>query len=261
MRVLTVLFVFAGIGAGCSKPPAVSPLATAQPDTTASLLEPLRPGVWLHEAYREVDGFGRVRSNGLVVASGGEALLVNTAWGADPDAATSEVLRATEAAGLRVRRAVVTHYHNDSVAGVGALRQARIPTYATAHTARLMADAWGAPDSLLAAGDAWTLGYGDETVEVFYAGPGHTADNVVVYVPAARVLFGGCLIRPGESDNLGNTADGDLDRWDETVARVKARYGDRVEVVVPTHGAPGGPELLDHTIALVEAHRNRTTGR
>jgi hypothetical protein len=33
------------------------------------------------------------------------------------------------------------------------------------------------------------------------------------------------------------------------VAKVKARYPD-ARVVVPSHGVPGGAELLDHTIAL-----------
>lgn len=231
--------------------------------SVSASLEPLRPGVWLHESYRDVEGFGRVLSNGLVVASGSEVLLVNTAWGEDPEASTDAIVRAaTRAAGAPVRRAVVTHYHDDSVAGIASLRRSGIPAYATGLTADLMEEeGWGRPDSLFAeGGDGWTLSYGGREAEVFYAGPGHTADNVVVYVPAARVLFGGCLIRPGDSESLGNTSDADIEEWAESVARVRARYRGRVDVVVPTHGAPGGPELLDHTIRLVEEYRERPIG-
>ncbi len=252
--VLTVLL------AGCiSTSPAEQPATPSEPT-----LERLRPGVWVHASLREVDGFGTVLSNGLVVAAAGEALLINTAWGEDPDASTEAVLAETaQRAGATVRRAVFTHYHDDSIAGIEALRQAGIPAYATTQTADLMAaEGWARPDSLLASaeGDAWTLHYGGREVEVFFAGPGHTTDNVVVYVPDARVLYGGCLIRPGESESPGNTSDADVDAWAETVARVRSRYAGRVDVVVPTHGAPGGPELLDHTIRLIETYRARPAG-
>lgn len=234
---------------------AASPLAT---------LAPLRDGVWLHTTEREVRGFGRVVSNGLVVVDGADALLVNTGWGPDADASTDAILGdVTVRTGARVRRAVVSHHHDDSVGGVGALRRAGIPMIGTTRIAELMdAAGRGRPDSVLAgeAGTAWTVRYGDREAEVFFPGAGHTADNVVVYVPEARVLFGGCLIRPGEDDTLGNTADASVDEWAESVARVRERYRGRVDIVVPTHGAPAGPELLDHTIRLVVESRNRPLG-
>ncbi|GAB5534205.1 MAG: CphA family subclass B2 metallo-beta-lactamase [Rubricoccaceae bacterium] len=216
----------------------------------------------MHSTVREVNGFGTVLSNGLVVASGDEALLVDAGWGEDPQEDTRRILAETQqTSGATVRRAVFSHHHADSVEGINALRQTGIPTFASSMTAELMdASGWGRPDSLLGDGDVWTFGYGDRQLEVFYAGPGHTVDNVVVFVPSARVLYTGCLVRPGESGSLGNTADADIDEWAESVARVRERYRGRVDIVVPSHGAPGGPELLDHTIELVEAHRGRPVG-
>ena len=232
-------------------------------------VEALTPEVWVHTSYRDLEGFGRVRSNGLVVASGRDALLVDAAWGDDPGRATAALLtRLRVLWGAEVRSAVFSHHHDDSVGGVGALRRAGVPTVATSRTADLMdADGWGRPDSVLESlprtrsggADAWTLRLGGIEVEVFDAGPGHTADNVVVYVPHARVLYGGCLVRPGDATSLGNTADADLERWAASVARVRERYPG-LEVVVPSHGPPGGPELLDHTVALVESHRARAGG-
>lgn len=263
---LVALFV-----AGChSTHPAASPPEAG--NAPLATLTPLRDGVWLHTTEREVGGFGRVFANGLVVVDGGDALLVNTGWDADADASTDAIVREVAArTGARVRRAVASHHHDDSVGGIGALRRAGIPVVGTALMADLMdADGWGRPDSVLtadpsagsgqAAGTAWTVRYGGRAAEVFFPGAGHTADNVVVFFPEARVLFGGCLIRPGEDDTLGYTGDASVDAWAESVARVRERYRGRVDVVVPTHGAPAGPELLDHTIRLVETHRNRPLG-
>lgn len=48
------------------------------------------------------------------------------------------------------------------------------------------------------------LTYGPSSLEVFYPGPGHTPDNSVVYLPAHKLLYGGCFIKSKESVSLGN---------------------------------------------------------
>ncbi|MGB3544366.1 subclass B1 metallo-beta-lactamase [Rubrivirga sp.] len=263
MRAVLALVVLSCSGCvATSEPVAPEPIPGLE-------VEALTPTVWVHTTARDVEGFGRVLSNGLVVASGSDALLVDTAWGDDPEQATASLLAELRLLwGAGVRRAVVSHHHDDSVGGVPTLRRAGIPIVATSRTAdRMEAEGWPRPDFLLEGGDAWTLRIGDPgsgpgqvlEVEVFDAGSGHTVDNVVVYVPSAGILYGGCLIRPGGSTSLGNTADADLERWAESVARVRDRYPD-LEVVVPSHGPPGGPELLDQTISLVESHRGRPVG-
>ncbi|MHA7872001.1 MAG: MBL fold metallo-hydrolase, partial [Hyphococcus sp.] len=90
---------------------------------------------------------------------------------------------------------------------------------------------------------------------VFHPGPGHTRDNIVVYYEPAKVLFGGCLIRPDGSTNLGNTADGDVGNWANAVRNVAKQFPD-AEIVIPSHGPMGRRALLDHTIALAEAARD-----
>ncbi len=94
-----------------------------------------------------------------------------------------------------------------------------------------------------------TLGIGE--MEVFYPGPAHTRDNLVVWLPDLKLLFGTCAIRPGTSSSLGNTADADLSEWPRSIQRVKDRFAG-VELVVPSHGRVGSHELLDHTIGLFE---------
>jgi metallo-beta-lactamase class B len=254
LSLLLVVFVFSGCSIDRARDHATG---IVESDLTPEMSE-VSPGVWMHTTYRHVEGFGDVRSNGLVVVSEDEAVLVDAAWSEDPDGSTRALLDfVRERTGADVARAVVTHFHNDSVEGIGILESRQIPTYATLITTELLGPSGGAiPDSVLAPGDpaVWRLPVGSHEIEVYYAGPGHTVDNVVVYVPHAGVLYGGCLIRPGESESLGNTADADLARWDETVSLVRERYAGRLDAVVPSHGAPGGPELLDHTIRLVRAH-------
>lgn len=221
--------------------PAPAPLVT---------LRDLGDGVWLHTSTHRVEGYGLVPSHGLLVASAGGLLLVDTAWGVDETRALFDAARARF--GRLPTAAVVTHAHDDRVGGLAVLRAAGVPVYATADTAaRVAAQGGGALDGVLATPtDRRVLG-GVE-VEVFAPGPAHTPDNVVVWLPAQGLLFGGCMVRPAGARSLGNLADADLASWPSSALRVAARYG-AARVVVPSHGEPGDTSLLAHTADLAHA--------
>jgi glyoxylase-like metal-dependent hydrolase (beta-lactamase superfamily II) len=76
-------------------------------------------------------------------------------------------------------------------------------------------------------------------------------DNIVVYFPGHKLLFGGCLVRANTAEGLGYVIDSDLDNWDDAVKAVAKRFAD-ADVVVPGHGEPGGRGLLSHTLTLLD---------
>lgn len=217
-------------------------------------LHKIRDGVWAHVATQEMGGIV-YPSNGLVVLDGNGLFLVDTAWGGENTAA---LLSAIEThIGLPVRRSVSTHFHDDRVEGVDVLRAADVETYATPLTRRL-AEAEGneVPDFILdglaEAGTAVQFG----PVEVFFPGVGHTPDNLVIYVPEARVLLGGCAVFESSRQLPGYLGDADVAAWPKSLRRVRARYPD-AEILLPGHGVPGGLELLDHTITVIGSHSER----
>ena len=58
-------------------------------------------------------------------------------------------------------------------------------------------------------------------VELFYPGAAHSTDNLVVYVPSANVLYGGCAVHELSSTSAGNVADADLAEWPTSVERIQ----------------------------------------
>lgn len=88
--------------------------------------------------------------------------------------------------------------------------------------------------------------FSGEIVEVYFPGPAHSPDNVVVYFPKQKLLFGGCMIKP---KSLGYLGAADVKAWPES-ARNLRRF--EVKTVVPGHGNWGGPELIDKTIEVAE---------
>lgn len=214
--------------------------------------EPLAPHVWLHLSTFEIAPWGEVPSYGLVVVRGDTALLIDTAW---TDAQTEQILRwAEENLGAPIRAAVFTHAHRDKMGGVGALRARGVATYAASDSNALAAERGVTPAEHALAFGPDGLSHELAPALVFDPGPGHTADNIVIALPEAGVLFGGCLIRPADATDLGNTADADIDHWDDAVEAVASRFPD-LPIVVPSHGRPGGRELLAHTAKLVREHR------
>jgi metallo-beta-lactamase class B VIM len=212
-------------------------------------LKELRPGIWLHTSYYVFPDGSRTPSNGLVVRDGNGLLLIDSAWGEIQSVHLLEQIQKT--IGLPVRRALITHAHGDRLSGADVFRSRGIPVFAHPLTIRLAA-ASGIPipsDSLTgltAPGSVVRLG----NVEVFYPGPAHAPDNIMVWVPEQRVLFGGCAVRAASATTLGNVAHADTTAWPASIRRVVARYP-QAALVVPGHGESGGPALLTHTLELL----------
>lgn len=91
-----------------------------------------------------------------------------------------------------------------------------------------------------------TFDFSGEKVELYFPGHAHSPDNVVVYFPKQKLLFGGCMIKP---EWLGYLGDAKIEAWPES-ARKLQRFD--VKTVVPGHGPWGGAELIAKTINVAE---------
>jgi glyoxylase-like metal-dependent hydrolase (beta-lactamase superfamily II) len=210
----------------------------------------LAEDILLHTSWKLLADGTPFPSSGLIVKGEDSALLIDTTWPSEEMPALLD--RVVELTGGLPHRLVCTHAHDDRMSGVEIARQHGIPSLAhelTQSDAKLrhlpaVDRTWS--------GETHTLELGGRVVELFYPGPAHTRDNVVAFIPDAGVLFGGCMFR-AVTGGIGNTADADLSAYAGSVRKVIGRYGARVGHVVPGHGKPGGPELLEHTLSLAVA--------
>lgn len=265
-RKLRLLLIAAVALTSCAVMPSTR-LKTAEEKTLPEpSLEKIADGVWIHKSYENIEPWGAILSQGLVVKTNEGVFLIDTAWN---DADTDKILALIEAImGELPKAAIVTHAHQDKMGGMQTLHDAGVHTWAHALTNEdaVLRRLGQADSTLFDVSKRWSTqidlflsspkpGQAREKkdgVIVHYPGAGHTRDNIVVYYEPAKILFGGCLIRPGKSNNLGNTADADIAHWADSVRTVAAEFPD-AEIVIPSHGPKGGRELLDHTIALADA--------
>jgi len=188
---------------------------------------------------------GKFACNGMVLVNDGEAMVLDTPVS---DSLSVLLIQWIETQlKCRVKGVVVHHFHEDCLGGLAAFHERHIPSFASQMTIDL---AWekGLVLPQFEFESDMELSLGENKIQLFYLGAGHTDDNIVSYFPQDKLLFGGCLIK-SMGANKGNVADADPNHWAKSVARVRKQF-DAAAIVIPGHGTKGGTELLDYTIQL-----------
>lgn len=206
----------------------------------------IKETVWIHKSFGNFLG-KTYESNGLVVLSSRGVVVIDTPW---TESQTEELFDGIKTKFQKeILFLIVTHAHDDRMAGVTQFQNRNIPVYSTFLTAKLAKEkGLGKTNPIL---DLQTrVSAGNVSVEVFDPGHGHSPDNIVVWLPNTHILFGGCLVKAIDATDLGNVKDANLLEWENAVKRVLSRYPD-AEVVVPGHGNWGKLDLLRHTIRLL----------
>jgi len=230
----------------------VSPQEAAQSaaaEANPILLQKIADGVWVHTSTYSFPGGNIVPSNGLVVEDGEGLILVDTAWG---ELATQALLDKLEAeTGKKVTKLIITHHHHDRLAGVDLLERRGVSVFTHPDTPGLSAaKATAIPDTSVAALKEPGSRTKSGPVEIAYPGPGHAHENLIVYVPDAKVLFGGCFIRGHDQSGLGNLADANIKAWPKSLNWTKQTYSG-ASLVVPGHGQGADLRLIDKTLAML----------
>ncbi len=205
----------------------------------------LADGLWQHVCRVTSNGV-TFTCNGMVAARGGEVLIADTPWNDDQTARLLDW--ATEKVG-EVRCLIATHSHPDNMGGIDVVHARGIATYGLELTAELARKDGHAPPRNTFR-DRLDLELGGEKVEVHFLGGGHTRDNIVVWLPERKVLFGGCLVKSRDARTLGFTGDADLEAWPGTLEKLKAQFPE-ARLIIPGHGEPGGMELVENSLRLL----------
>lgn len=203
--------------------------------------------------YRYICNNGQIPSNGLVYVDSNEAVMIDAPQGNGvTDSLMSWIEHSLKATLTGV---IITHWHEqDRMGGLAAVNNKGITSYSQQQTIDI-AKSKKLPVPQIGFTDSITLMAGNRCIECIYPGKGHTADNIVVWFPEERVLFGGCLVKDMNAKDLGYTADADLKLWPAAIHHVLRMYP-QARIVVPGHNDYGSKRLLMHTMDLLKAQRS-----
>ncbi len=211
---------------------------------------PVAPRVWMVQGVSALGSSANRNfiSNAAFVVTDDEVVVVDALGSpALAEELLAEIRRVTP---LPVRHVIVTHYHADHVYGLqvfqarGAkvIAHTRGQAYLNSDTARLRLEAsreelfpWIDEKTLLVGADRWldgpvTLTLGGTRFEISHAGPAHTPEDLVVWLPDARVLLAGDIVFRGRIPFVGLADSG---AWVQALDRLLAYDA---QLIVPGHG-------------------------
>lgn len=216
-------------------------------------LIPLQDSIYVHLTWHHHDDFGRFPSNGLIVIRGGQALMIDTPVDNDKTGRLTRYLK--DSMSVAVTKLIIGHFHDDCMGGLEYLQSIGVESIANSMTIEICRET-GLPVPSTPFSDTMTFDFNGEPIHCRYFGAGHSSDNITVWLPKRKILFGGCLVKSVDSRGLGNLSDAVVADWDFTIHRIIQEYP-VIKTVIPGHGDFGGPELLTHTIILVENEKSR----
>jgi metallo-beta-lactamase class B len=210
----------------------------------------LSENAYIHVSVSEMAGFGKVSSNGLIFVDGNEAFLFDTPV---TNSQTETLVKwIADSLSAKVSTFVPNHWHDDCIGGLEYLHSTGVKSYANQMTIDL-AKANGMTVPQKGFKDFLPFDLHDKTVECHFFGVGHSADNIVVWIPSEKIMFAGCMVKDINSQGIGNLSDANLEEWLPTIQKVMAKFPD-TKIVIPGHGQIGGQELLEHTKKLLTSY-------
>ncbi len=217
-------------------------------------ISPLTGNFYIYTTYKAYQG-SPFPSNSMYVVTDSGVVLIDTPWNEEQTLPLLDSIRQRH--GKEVVLCIATHHHADRTAGFDVLRRQGIPTWSSAQTREFCKKSGDKQAEFTFRRDT-TFHVGGVSFQAFYPGPGHALDNIVVWFPAEKVLYGGCFVKSTEASDLGNIADADLSRWPGALKKVMKKFK-RPAFIIPGHQDWSSPESLNHTLELLE--RNRRRGR
>tara|TARA_Y100000588_G_C14005630_1_gene817638 strand:+ start:134 stop:913 length:780 start_codon:yes stop_codon:yes gene_type:complete len=210
---------------------------------------PLTEHTWVHRSWAVVNG-QRYPSNGLIIIEDDTLTLIDTAWG---DASTIAMLDwIEERFGKQPDLAILTHSHADRMGGASTLAARGIPAWAHPATLAIARDDPGTfydpeiplPRAIPAFKEKSRINFAN--LELYYPGPAHSPDNIIVWYARDDLLIGGCAVKSGSATAIGYVDGSNPEHWPVAMDKVLAHYGS-AGTVVPGHGEIGDAGLLTHT--------------
>jgi metallo-beta-lactamase class B len=161
--------------------------------------------------------------------------------------------------GKKVVMCISTHFHADRTAGLEYYKSMGIRTYTSKRTDDLSKERNEKRAEFLIYKDS-LMRVGQYTFQTYYGGQGHSPDNIVIWFEKEKILYGGCLVKSTEADDLGYLSDANVNDWAVTIKNIQHKFRNP-EYIIPGHSDWSSKESLTHTLDLIQQYeeKNPTT--
>ena len=190
----------------------------------------------------------RIPANGVYLLTNNGVVMFDTPWDTTQFQPLLDSIRIRH--NKNVTLCIATHFHEDRTGGLEYYRQQGIKTYTTKKTDELSKGSGKKRAEFLIDKDT-VFTVGQYSFQTYFPGHGHAPDNIVIWFEKEKILYGGCLIKSVEDDDLGNLGDASVSDYTTTVRNVQIKCKGP-KFVIPGHNSWSTTESLKHTLKMAQ---------
>lgn len=209
---------------------------------------------YVYTTYNDPGNGSLFPSNSMYVVTADGVVLIDTPWDSTQFQPLLDSIAARHQ--KKVIMCISTHFHADRTAGLEYYRHLGIKTYTTRRTDEFSKIRNEKRSEFIIDQDT-TFHVSQLTFQTYYPGQGHSPDNIVVWLPKEKVLYGGCFVKSTEASGLGNLGDANPVEWVKSVKKVERKFR-KPEFIIPGHQSWESKKPLNHTRRLLKIHLKTT---
>jgi metallo-beta-lactamase class B len=190
----------------------------------------------------------RIPANGVYLITNKGVVMFDTPWDTTQFQPLLDSIKVKH--NKNVTLCIATHFHEDRTGGLEYYRKQGIKTYTTKQTDELSKGSGKKRAEFLIDKDT-VFTFGQYSFQTYFPGHGHAPDNIVIWFEKEKILYGGCLIKSVEDDDLGNLGDASVNDYATTVKNVQKKCK-KPKFVIPGHDDWSSTEALKHTLKMAQ---------
>ena len=225
-------------------------IASGQSPNRGLIISPLTGDFYIYTSFGSYQG-APVPANGMYMLTAKGAVLFDTPWDSTQFQPLLDSIKIKH--NQEVVLCISTHFHEDRTAGLEFYRRMGIKTYTTDLTDSMSTLRNEKRAEFLIHNDTlFTMG--EHTFQTYYGGQGHSQDNIVIWFDKEKILYGGCLVKSTEAEDLGNLSDANVKAWAITIKNIQQKFG-TPNYIIPGHLDWHSKESLTHTLNLIQQYK------
>lgn len=217
-------------------------------------ITPLTGDFFIYTTYNTYEE-SKVPANGMYVVTSDGIVMFDTPWDTTQFQPLLDSILAKH--NKKVVMCFATHWHSDKTAGLEYYRQQGIKTYTTVFTDELSKKNDKKRAEFLMTKDT-VFTAGQYSFETCYPGQGHTVDNIVIWFKKEKILYGGCLIKGVDDENLGYLGDANVTAYESTLKNVQRKFP-KPSFIIVAHSDWRNTNSLNHSIKMAKELRKKNT--
>lgn len=226
-------------------------LASAQKNPSLKI-QHLTGDFYIYTTYQDVKG-SPYPANGMYVVTDSGVVMIDSPWNAEETPALLDSIEFKHH--KKVVLCIATHFHADRTGGFAYLKKSGVKTYTSALTNHFC-KARNENESQYFFLNDTTFTVGNYFFNTYYPGAGHSKDNILIWFPEEKILYGGCFIKSTEAPTLGNLADANISEWRTSLKKVISKFPS-ASFVIPGHQMWDSGACVYHTQKLLQEQNKK----